>query len=62
MQNLVKRGEGILNPTSTWVNMNDLNRKSDLNLRWHMGKFSLWTGTEKREGTVSVPGESGQKK
>lgn len=48
------------NPISTWVNMNNLNRKSDLNLRWHSGNSHCELGEEKKEGIFSVPEESGQ--
>lgn len=56
----VRWGQIKKNPISTWVNMNNLNRKSDLNLRWHSGNSHCELGEEKKEGIFSVPEESGQ--
>lgn len=49
-------GWEIGSPSSTWVNMNYLNRKSDLNLGWHSGNSHVDWDWEKRTDIFSPRG------
>lgn len=49
-------GGWILNPCLTWVNMNYLNRKSGLSLRWLSGNPHCGLGKEKERGHFQSQG------